>query len=215
MVKVKGGNDGKGLLVMIHRSLVLAILLGTAPALSGCVGVVIGAGATAGVAASEERGLAGAAEDAKIRTAINEAWFRANADMYSKVTLAISEGRVLLTGEVPSEQWRDDAARLCGQVAGVREVYNELIVTAQGGGVIDSGRDLRIQQEIKSRLLFDKEISNINYTVDVTDGIVYLLGIAQSDSELNRVIGHAREVAAVKHVVSYVWLKTDPRRNGG
>lgn len=198
----------------IHRSLALIAMLATAPSLSGCVGMVIGAGATAGVAASEERGLEGAAQDARIRVEINEAWFRHNVDMYSKVTLAISEGRVLLTGSVPTEQVREDAVRLTWQVAGVREVYNELLVS-ESSGMIDGARDLRIQQEIKSRMLFDKQISNINYTVDVTDGTVYLLGIAQSDTELNRVIGHAREVSAVRNVISYVRQKNDPRRHGG
>lgn len=197
-----------------HRSLALIAMLAAAPSLSGCVGMVIGAGATAGVAASEERGLEGATQDARIRVEINEAWFRHNVDMYSKVTLAISEGRVLLTGTVPTEQVREDAVRLTWQVAGVREVYNELLVS-ESSGVIDGARDLRIQQEIKSRMLFDKQISNINYTVDVTDGTVYLLGIAQSDTELNRVIGHAREVSAVKNVITYVRLKNDPRRHGG
>ena len=198
----------------IHHSLALVALLAAAPSLAGCVGMVIGAGATAGVAASEERGIEGAAEDVKIRAEINEAWFRHSVDLYSKVTLAISEGRVLLTGSVPSEQVREDAVRLTWQVAGVREVYNELLVQ-DGAGFIDGSRDVRIQQEIKSRLLFDKEISNINYTVDVANGTVYLLGIAQSDTELNRVIGHAREVSAVKNVISYVRLKNDPRRHGG
>ncbi|KAF0224361.1 MAG: Periplasmic or secreted [Rhodospirillaceae bacterium] len=198
----------------IHRSLALVALLATALSLSGCVGMVIGAGATAGVAASEERGLEGAAQDARIRVEINEAWFRHNVDMYSKVTLAISEGRVLLTGTVPTEPVREDAVRLTWQVAGVREVYNELLVS-ESSGVIDGARDLRIQQEIKSRMLFDKQISNINYTVDVTDGTVYLLGLAQSEAELDRVIGHAREVSAVRNVINYVRLKTDPRRHGG
>ncbi|MBR9972667.1 BON domain-containing protein [Magnetospirillum sp. J10] len=176
--------------------------------------MVIGAGATAGVAASEERGIEGAAEDAKIRAEVNEAWFRHSVDMYSKVTFAISEGRILLTGTVPTEQVREDAVRLTWQVAGVREVYNELLVR-ESSGLIDGARDVRIQQEIKSRMLFDKEVSNINYTVDVTDGVVYLLGIAQSDAELNRVIGHAREVSAVKNIINYVRLKNDPRRHGG
>lgn len=198
----------------LRPTLALAALLAASTALSGCVGMVIGAGATAGVAASEERGIEGAAEDTKIRAEINEAWFRKNVDMFSKVTLAISEGRVLLTGTVPSEQIREDAVSLTWQVAGVREVYNEILVQ-DSGGFIDGTRDVRIQQEIKSRMLFDKEISNINYTVDVTNGTVYLLGIAQSDAELNRVIGHARDVSAVKNVISYVRLKTDPRRHGG
>lgn len=198
-----------------HRPAALIALLAALLPLPGCVGLVIGAGATAGVAASEERGLDGSVEDLKIRTAINDAWFRHNVDMYSKVTLAISEGRVLLTGQVPAEQAREDAVRLTWQVAGVREVYNEILVTPEGGDTIDGARDLRIQQEIKARLLFDKEIRNINYTVDVTDGTVYLLGIAQSDTEINRVLGHAREVSAVRNVISYIRLKNDSRRNGG
>lgn len=196
-------------------ALLAATLVAVVPLLSGCAGVVIGAGATAGVAAAEERGLDGALDDTKIRAEINDLWFRHDVEMYRKVTLTISEGRVLLTGVVPNEQARADAVRLAWQAAGVREVYNELLVRPEGSGVIDGGRDLWIQQELKARLMFDKEIRNINYTVDVTDGVVYLMGIAQNEAELQRVIAHAREVSHVRGVISHVRLKNDPRRNRG
>ena len=197
------------------RLLPAVVLLASAGLLSGCAGVVVGAGATAGVAAAEERGFEGALEDTKIRAAINEAWFRHDVDMYSKATLAISEGRVLLTGIVTSDKAKTDAANLVWQVAGVREVYNEILVRQEGSGVVDSGRDVWIQQELKAKLLLDKVIRNINYTVDVTDGTIYLLGIAQDDAELQRVMAYARDIAHVRAVVSYVRLKTDARRTQG
>lgn len=201
---------------MKHLSPLAAVtLLAAAFALSGCAGVVIGAGATAGVAASEERGLEGALEDTKIRAEINDLWFRHDVEMYRKVTLTISEGRVLLTGVVPNDSARNDASRLAWQAAGVREVYNELEVRPEGSALIDGGRDVWIQQQIKLRLLGDRDIRNINYTIDVTDGIVYLMGIAQSEAELQRVIAHARDIAHVKGVVSHVRLKSDPRRLQG
>ena len=183
--------------------------------LSGCAATVVGAGATAGVAAAEERGIDGAIDDIKIRTEINHLWFQKDVEMYRKVTLNISEGRVMLTGMVATEQARADAVRLSWQVSGVKEVLNEIKVVPAGESGWDQANDLWIQQKLKARLLTDGEIKNINYIVDVTDSVVYLLGIAQSGAELDRVIAHARDVSGVKRVISHVRQKTDPRRNGG
>lgn len=183
--------------------------------LSGCAATVVGAGATAGVAAAEERGIDGAIDDLKIRTEINNLWFQKDVELFRKVTLNISEGRVMLTGMVATEQARADAVRLSWQVGGVREVLNELQVVPAGESGWDQANDLWIQNKLKARLLTDGEVKNINYVVDVTDSVVYLLGIAQSGTELDRVIAHARDVSGVKRVISHVRLKTDSRRNGG
>jgi len=183
--------------------------------LSGCAATVVGAGASAGVAAAEERGLDGAVDDLKIRTEINHLWFQKDVEMYRKVTLNISEGRVLLTGMVATDQARADAVRLSWQASGVKEVLNEIQVVAAGESGWDQANDLWIQNKLKARLLTDGEVKNINYIIDVTDSVVYLLGIAQSSTELDRVIAHARDVSGVKRVISHVRLKTDPRRNGG
>lgn len=191
--------------------LILATLSGT---LSGCAATIIGAGATAGVAAAEERGLDGAIDDAKIRVEINHLWFNRDVDMYRQVTLNISEGRVMLTGVVTSDQARADAVRLSWQVAGVKEVLNEIQVHATGEAGMDQANDVWIQQKLKARLLTDTDVKNINYIIDVTDSVVYLLGIAQSSNEMNRVIAHARDVSGVKRVINHIRLKTDSRRNG-
>lgn len=197
------------------RPLVALAILCAAGSLSGCAGALLGAGASAGVAAAEERGLDGAVDDTKIRAEINHYWFQYNAELHRKAGLTINEGRVLLTGVMPTEAMRADAVRLAWQAAGVREVINEVEVLPQGTDAIDDGRDVVISQTLKARLLFDKEIRNINYTIDVVHGVVYLMGIAQSEAELDRVIAYARDIANVKRVVSHVRLKTDPRRHQG
>lgn len=191
------------------------LIILAAGALSGCAGAIIGAGATAGVAASEERGLDGTFDDTKIRAEINHYWFQHDHDMYTRVGLTIREGRVLLTGLVPTEAARADAVRLTWQAGGVREVINEIMVRPEGSSLIDSGRDVVISQTMKSRLLFDKEIRNINYAIDVVDGVIYVMGIAQDEAELERVIAHARGISNVKRVVSHVRLKSDIRRVQG
>lgn len=176
--------------------------------LSGCgvVGVAAGLGATVGVAAAQEGGLKGATDDVGIRVAIADAWLRENPDLYKHCSLTVREGRVLLTGTVPNPDMRVDAVRLAWQAKGVRQVINEISVT-KGGGVTSFVTDTWVTGQIKTHLTFDKYIQSINYTVETVNGTVYLMGVAQDQNELNRVLDYARNTKHVKNVVSYVRLR--------
>lgn len=188
----------------------LALLAACSPATTGA-----NAGASAGVTLLEERGLAATYGDAKIRTQINYLWFNHDVEMYRKVGLTIYEGRVMLTGIVSSEKMHQDAVRLTLEASGVREILDEIQIVTEGQGALDQGRDVLIAQKMKYRLLTDKLVTNINYSVDVVGATIYLMGIAQDDAELARVLAHARDITGVKEVVSHVLLKNDPRRNPG
>ena len=130
------------------------------------------------------------------------------------MTLTIKEGRVLLTGTVPNADARVEAVRLAWQPAGVREVLNEIKVSGEDSNGGSGLSDFAISQKMKTKLLFDKKVRNINYTVDVNESVIYLMGIAQSEAELERVIAYARDISGVRGVVNHVRLKNDPRRNG-
>lgn len=190
----------------------MAAIIACMPILSSCVGAAIGAGAIATTAAVQERGLRGAIDDTVIRARINSLWLGHDADMYRLVSLSVLEGRILLTGEVERAQMRIDAVRLTWQAEGVREVINEIKVTDEGG-IGTYARDSWISAQLKSKLLFDKKILSINYSIETVGGAVYLMGIAQNQRELDRVTNHARTLRYVKRVVSYVRLKNDPRRH--
>jgi osmotically-inducible protein OsmY len=195
-----------------RRILAVAVMITALPILTGCISAAIGAGAIATSAAVQERGLKGGIDDTVIRAQINSHWLGHDADMYRLVSLSVVEGRVLLTGSVRLPKMRIDAVRLTWKVNGVREVINEIKVTDEGG-VISYARDSWISTQLKSKMLFDKKILSINYSIETVNGAVYLMGIAQDQQELNRVTNHARTLRYVKRVVSYVRLKSDPRRN--
>ena len=194
------------------RILPIAVIIAALPILTGCVSAAIGAGAIATSAAVQERGLKGGIDDTVIRARINSLWLGHDTDMYRLVSLSVVEGRVLLTGSVQLPKMRIDAVRLTWKVNGVHEVINEIKVTDEGG-VISYARDSWISTQLKSKMLFDKKILSINYSIETVNGAVYLMGIAQDQQELNRVTNHARTLRYVKRVVGYVRLKTDPRRN--
>jgi len=186
----------------------LLLLLILPAALSGCVGMAIGAGATVGVAASEERGIGGAATDAAIQADINDKWIHESLEMENDVSLTIHEGRVLLTGTVRTPEMRLRAVQLVWEVNGVREVIDEIKV-GEGGGIGAYARDVLISNELRTKLLFDRNIQSINYSVETVGGTVYLMGVAQDQTELDRVTNYARNISYVQRVVSYVRLKQE------
>ena len=187
----------------------LLLATGVNLALGACAPVVIGAGAGAGVAASQERGFKGAIADTEIRLEINHLWLQESVSLYSKVNLQVQEGRVLLTGRVPNPEARVTAVRLAWQAEGVREAINEIEV-GDTSSLMDAARDQWISAQLRARLLADAGVASINYSIETVNGSVYLIGVAQNQAELDRALIHARNIAYVRRVVDYMRLKTDP-----
>ena len=182
-------------------------------ALAGCTptGVALGVGATAATAASQERGFQGALQDTETRLDINHRFLQESETLFTDINLQVQEGRVLLTGAVEKPETELAAVRLAWQGVGVREVINEIEVTDQSS-VGDVTRDIWIETQLKGKLLVDSGVTSINYSIESVNKTLYLMGIAQNQAELDRVIGHAKDISYVRNVVSYVRLKDDPAR---
>ncbi len=189
-------------------------LLSSAALLSACgpLGLAAGAGATVGIAATREGGVKGSASDFRIRSQINDLWFKSNVKMFSKLNLSIDQGRVLITGVVQDPAHRVEAVRLAWQPRGVKQVINEIRV-ADTDGLSEYVSDTWITTKLRSKMLIDRDIQSINYSIDTVQGIVYLMGVARSQDELDHTIDVARGVNGVKQVISYVKLTGEPVRS--
>tara|TARA_Y100001970_G_scaffold287376_1_gene411875 strand:- start:2580 stop:3158 length:579 start_codon:yes stop_codon:yes gene_type:complete len=184
----------------------VSVVLLVTVALPGCTSTVVGVGATAGTAAMEERGISGAVDDTAIRLRLNALFSQEDERLWRKIGFQVYGGRVLLTGALDTSDSQIKAVELAWQAEGVAEVINEIEV-ADSGGLTGYGRDAWISGQLKSRLLFDKEVSSINYSIETVRAKIYLIGIAQSRRELDRVINHARSIDYVERVVNYVKIK--------
>ncbi|MCW8914218.1 MAG: BON domain-containing protein [Magnetovibrio sp.] len=171
------------------------------------IGLVVGAGAGAGVAAYSERGVDGVARDLALSSRILDQYARFDHTFIAKIGVDVYESRALLTGQVETEDQRADAVRLAWQVDGLVDVINEIHVTSDGS-ILNTARDAWISTQMEAKLTFDKKVLGINYAIETVGGTVYLLGIAQDNAELQRVINHARSIEYVQRIVSHVRVKT-------
>lgn len=180
--------------------------------LSGCVPALIaGTGAVVGTGVAQERTTRDALDDIETETSINNALLNESGSLFRRVSVEADEGRVLLTGSVPSPQESIRATEIAWAAPGTREVINELEI-AERGNASAFAEDLWITTQLRSRLLGDPQIASINYSIEAYDGVVHLIGIARSQAELERATGHAAAVPGVRQVVSHVLLIDDPRR---
>ena len=173
------------------------------------LGIATGVGASAGIAAAQEGGIEGAVSDKWIQAQINKAWLDYNVNTFAKLDTTVDQGRVLITGVVQDPKDRVEAVRLAWQVKGVKQVINEVRV-AESEGIQGFIRDNWITTRLRTELTFDRDVQSIHYTIDTVQGVVYLMGVARNQAELNRVIETARTIPHVKQVVSYVKMAGEP-----
>ena len=193
-----------------HTLRTVAALIAVGVALLGLnactpTGVAVGAGASVANAGQTEKGIQSAAIDLRIRTEINHYLFQKDFELFSAVSLAVENGRVLMTGAVDKPDNRIEATKLAWRAEGVREVINEIQVH-DTASLADQAHDLLINNTLRAQLLLDKDVKSINFSTDTVNRTVYLFGVARDQGELDRVVNHARNVDYVTNVVSYVVL---------
>jgi len=189
----------------------LCLLCVMAIGLSGCVGAVAGVGAAAVAAGTTEKGLSTSISDSVISTKISESYFQDDVNLFSAVTVDVNQGSVLLTGAVIKPEDAVKAVQMAWQVHGVIEVINELDIQDKSS-IKDRAKDIASQAQLRGRLITDLDISSLNFSIDVVNGVVYLSGIAGSEEEMNRVVAHAQDLRFGTTVVNYIRINEDDRQ---
>ena len=179
--------------------------------LHSCTQVIVGGAASGGIILVQERSAKQAAIDILIKTQIEESMFSTNYDnLFSKIRVLVYEGKVLLVGTVEDKSLANKAEDIAWKKKNVLEVANYIVIGKND--LVDYIKDTRITIELKAKLLTDSEISEVNFMSTTENRLLFIMGIAQNQVELNKVLKHAAEIAGVKKVVNLIVLKDDHKR---
>ena len=173
--------------------------------LSGCVAAgVAGAGAV-GTAVVQEKSVGAAVDDATASNEIKGKLLRESRARFGEVDVEVSEGLVLLSGRVNDPQDKIFAERTAWSSSRAQDVANEIKIEGPGGFMANLS-DSVISSRVRAALVGSKTVRSVNFNVETYDGVVYLMGIARTQKELQHAAEKASYVAGVKEVVSYVRL---------
>lgn len=117
----------------------------------------------------------------------------------------VKNGTITLTGKVDSEVDKALAEELLQNLDGVSSVNNKLTVMAKEGhrdSKDNSGlKDAKIATVVKTRLLFESEVSGTAIDVDANNGVVTLTGAVDSDAEKDLAVTIAENTNDVTRVI--------------
>lgn len=193
----------------VHR-FAIALTAGTAlvAALSGCVPLVVGGAAMAGVGmVATDRRSSGAQLDDQGIELRGAARIRdiANDDM--NITLVSYNRQLLMIGTVGTEADKRRAEEVLRRVDNVRSVVNELVV-GPASTFPQRSNDTYITGKVKASLLDAKDIFANSFKVVTEGGTVYIMGIA-TRRETDRATEITRGVAGVNRVVRVVEIVSE------
>ena len=161
-------------------------------------------------AASKEKGLGTTISDNIIKTKISNLIFKYDKKLIAETKIFVNNGSVLFTGKVIRPSDKIQLTKLAWTIRGVREVNNEIQVT-DTSSIKNIARDIASLGEIRARIMSDKSINSINYSIDVVNDKAYISGVASNETEMNLVKNHASSARFVKEVYSYILLNKDTR----
>lgn len=173
--------------------------------LSSCAApvIIVGGGALLTVP-FKKKGVSGTISDTSITTSINAKIYDWNSKAFTQVDVDVYNGEVLLTGLVDETSFATKVEELTWKVEGVRAVYNHILT--EKNTLTDYTSDTWITTKIKTKLLTDSNIHNLNYSIKTVAGTTYVIGTAENQKELDTLHDIIRNTSGVKKVVSYATL---------
>ena len=188
-------------------SLAAAAFITALPLLQGCVPAVIAGGAAAGVMSAYDRRSTGVQTDDETTEWKAAQRVPEKFKALSHLNFTSYNHRVLITGEVPSEEAKEVVGEQTRQLEGVKEVFNEVNIAAPSS-FGNRSNDSYITSKIKARLVDSNQLSANHIKVVTENGVAYLMGIV-NDREAKVAVAIARTTDGVRRVVNIMEVVTE------
>lgn len=161
-------------------------------------------GAIVGNATTSTRGFSASVNDTLLMTKIISKISSIELKNFTNIKVSVSHGNVLLVGNIESQKKRLELIKEVWQVEGVQNIYNEMNI---GSSLSFSERadNLLFETRLENRLLFESGIYSNNYSIDVVNGNVYVMGTASSIEEktkLENFLGEMKDIGKLVTIVS-------------
>ena len=170
---------------------------------NSCTIVVSTAGSLVGNATTSTRGFSGTIEDTYLMSKIVSKITLMKLSNFSNITVSVNNGKVLLAGNIENQEKRLELIKKVWWIDGVEEVYNELEI-GPPISFSEKTEDFIFEAKIEKRLLLEPGIFTNNYSVDVVNGNVYVMGISSDIEEKTKVENFLNNMNDIKKLILLV-----------
>ena len=126
------------------------------------------------------------------------------------VSSKVLDGRIFITGKVDDPEEKLKITKLAWETKGARSVRNDIKIKEEFN-FKQSAKDILITSQIRTAMIFNKNIKATNYQIDTYKQKIYIYGIALTSDEKDEVINETKEISDVEDVIASIILVDDLR----
>ena len=124
----------------------------------------------------------------------------------------VLDGNIFLSGKVDEPEEKLKIIKMAWETKGARSVKTAITIKGETN-FKNSAKDALITTQLRSALIFSKDVKATNYNIDTINGKTYIFGIAMNQDEKRKVIEEAKEVYGNKEVIPSIILVDELSRN--
>ena len=174
--------------------------------LNNCVGVsstgIFGTGVSVAI---DPRSLGTQIDDSIMQKNLSARILLTDKNYFLSVKSKVLDGRIFLTGKVEDPEEKLKLTKVAWETEGVRSVRNDIKIKEEFD-FKQSAKDILITSQLRTAIIFNKEIKATNYQIDTYKKKIYIYGIASSKNEKDLVIQEAKEILDVEDVVATILI---------
>ena len=174
--------------------------------LNNCVGVsstgIFGTGVSVAI---DPRSLGTQIDDSIMQKNLSTRILLIDKNYFLSVKSKVLDGRIFLTGKVDDPEEKLKLTKVAWETEGVRSVRNDIKIKEEFD-FKQSAKDILITSQLRTALIFNKDIKATNYQIDTYKQKIYIYGIASTKNEKDLVIQESKEILNVEDVIASILL---------
>jgi len=178
---------------------------------TGCIGVsttgIFGTGVSV---ALDPRSLGTQIDDSVMQKNLTARLALRDKIYLLSISSKVLDGRIFLTGKVENPEEKLQITKLAWETKGARSVRNDVKIK-EDFNFKQSAKDLLITSQLRTALIFNKQIKTTNYQIDTYKKKIFIYGISLTAEEKKEVIKEAKEILDVEDVIASIVLVEDLR----
>ena len=129
------------------------------------------------------------------------------------ITLSVKvlDGRIFLGGRVEEPEEKLIITKMAWETKGTRSVKNNIAIK-QKFSFLNVAKDVLITSQLRTALIFNKNVKAANFNIDTINQKTYVFGIAHTEDEKKEIIQEAKQIVDLKEIVTSILMVSDLSR---
>ena len=130
---------------------------------------------------------------------------------FLKISVKVLDGRIFLGGKVDKAEEKLIITKMAWETKGVRSVKNNIAIKEKFS-FKNTAIDVLITSQLRTALIFNKNVKAANFNIDTINQKTYVFGIAFTEDEKKEIIQEAKQIVDLKELITSILLVSDLSR---